>query len=78
MKYGINVVEKVKLNHTITFEIDACLEEVDTLLNKAQSGAMGLDDVASALSRLGCKDIEVIEDGSGDVEIEIDDLYKAE
>lgn len=73
-KYRINVQEVVAYNHSIGFEYFGCLDEVDTMLDDIENESRSFDEVKYLLSKKGCQKIEVCKDGSGDVEIEIDDM----
>jgi hypothetical protein len=77
-KYIISVEETIVLRHEITIETDKNIDEVDSILNKVQKKATTRDEVQMFLPEYDCNVIEFCEDGSGDIKIEIDDLYGIE
>jgi len=72
MKYEIYVTEKVKFVHEMVIEVpDNC--DIETVLDNSEKGR-NLSDVGCLLTDQNCNIISITRDGSGDSEIEIEDM----
>ena len=72
MKYKIYVTEKVKFVHEMVIEVpDNC--DIETVLDNSEKGR-NLSDVGCLLTDQNCNIISITRDGSGDSEIEIEDM----
>ena len=72
MKYKIWVTERVKFVHEMVIEVSDN-RDVEGILDNAEKGR-NLSDVKCLLKEQDCNIISVTVDGSGDVEIEIEDM----
>ena len=72
MKYKIYVTEKVKFVHEMVIEVpDDC--DIENVLDNSEKGR-NLSDVGCLLTEQNCNIISITRDGSGDSEIEIEDM----
>jgi len=72
MKYKIGIVEVVTFRHSMVIDAPEGTD-MDNLLDTAQK-ERNMDDVRMSLREHGCEILKYDEDGSGDTEIEIDDM----
>ncbi|HAT4302237.1 TPA: hypothetical protein I9089_002342 [Clostridium perfringens] len=72
-KFKITINEIVNLNHEMIVEANN-EGELEDVLDKIEREAIHRDDVDYILKECGIKVLDFIEDGSGEVEIEIPDI----
>lgn len=71
-KFKIEVCEKIELNHTYVVELPDNIYDED-VWNEIDKSSHGKDDVYVEVENFNGKIIEFIEDGSGDVQLEVTD-----
>lgn len=76
-KFKITINEVVNFNHEMVVEAENEFE-LEEVLDKIERKAKHIDDVDHFLGESGIKVLDFIEDGSGEVEIEIPDLDEIE
>ena len=76
MKYKIYVTERVKFVHEMVIEVSDD-DDIETILDNAEKGR-NLSDVGCFLTENNCNIISITRDGSGDSEIEIEDMDELE
>ncbi|HBI93661.1 MAG TPA: hypothetical protein DDY58_15280 [Terrisporobacter glycolicus] len=72
-KFKIEVCEKIELNHTYVVELPDNIYDED-VWNEIDKSSDGKDDVYTEVENVNGKIIEFIEDGSGDVQLEVIDV----
>lgn len=72
-KFKIEVCEKIELNHTYVVELPDNIYDED-VWNEIDKSSHGKDDVYVEVENFNGKIIEFIEDGSGDVQLEVIDV----
>lgn len=74
-KFKITINEVVNFNHEMTVEAKS-EGELDMVLDKIEQEANHRDDIDSILEEHGIKILDFKEDGSGEVKIEVPDLWE--
>lgn len=74
-KFKITINEVVNFNHEMTVEAKS-EDELDMVLDKIEQEADHRDDIDSILEEHGIKILDFKEDGSGEVKIEVPDLWE--
>jgi len=69
-KFKIDVCEKIEFNHTYVVELPDDVDEED-VWNEIDESSHGKDDVYTEVENVDGNIIEFIEDGSGDVQLEV-------
>ena len=72
-KFKIEVCEKIELNHTYVVELPDDIDEED-VWNEIDKSTFGKDDIYVEVETVDGNIIEFIEDGSGDVQLEVTDV----
>ena len=72
-KFKIEVCEKIELNHTYVVELPDDVDEED-VWNEIDKSSYGKDDVYVEVETVDGNIVEFIEDGSGDVQLEVTDV----
>lgn len=72
-KFKIEVCEKIELNHTYVVELPDDIDEED-VWNEIDKSTFGKDDVYVEVETVDGNIIEFIEDGSGDIQLEVTDV----
>ena len=72
-KFKIEVCEKIELNHTYVVELPDDIDEED-VWNEIDKSTFGKDDIYVEVETVDWNIIEFIEDGSGDVQLEVTDV----
>lgn len=72
-KFKIEVCEKIELNHTYVVELPDDIDDED-VWNKIDKSTFGKDDVYAEVENVEGNIVEFIEDGSGDVQLEVTDV----
>ncbi|WP_343348597.1 hypothetical protein [Terrisporobacter petrolearius] len=72
-KFKIEVCEKIELNHTYVVELPDDVDEED-VWNEIDKSSHGKDDVYVEVETVDGNIIEFIEDGSGDIQLEVTDV----
>lgn len=72
-KFKIEVCEKIELNHTYVVELPDDVDEED-VWNEIDKSSYGKDDVYVEVETVDGNIIEFIEDGSGDIQLEVTDV----
>lgn len=72
-KFKIEVCEKIELNHTYVVELPDDIDEED-VWNEINKSTFGKDDIYVEVETVDGNIIEFIEDGSGDVQLEVTDV----
>lgn len=74
-KFKITINEVVNFNHEMTVEAKS-ESELDMVLDKIEQEANHRDDIDSILEEHGIKILDFKEDESGEVKIEVPDLWE--
>lgn len=72
-KFKIEVCEKIELTHTYIVELPDDIDDED-VWNKIDKSDFGKDDVYAEIENVDGNILEFIEDGSGDVQLEVTDV----
>lgn len=72
-KFKIEVCEKIELNHTYVVELPDDIDEED-VWNEIDKSTFGKDDIYVEVETVDGNIIEFIEDGSGDIQLEVTDV----
>lgn len=72
-KFKIEVCEKIELNHTYVVELPDDIDEED-VWNEIDKSTFGKDDIYVVVETVDGNIIEFIEDGSGDIQLEVTDV----
>lgn len=72
-KFKIEVCEKIELNHTYVVELPDDIDD-ENVWNKIEKSIFGKDDVYAEVENVEGNIVEFIEDGIGDVQLEVTDV----